>query len=618
MAWPAGFVVNRGVRDRRAKSGTRNREVVMSKQNRKSSGKRGFSAGRSFGMESLEWRDLLSAAPAAAPTLWADDTQGRLFTVNVGTGATHVVGTMPAVMWDIAYDAKGNLYGVDGASGSSSLWKINPANASATRIGALGAQVNSLVFATNGTLYAAGSSLYKVSTTSGKGTKVGTGLSGYSSAGDLAFDASGNMFLSTSNNNLVKVNPSTGTATKVGALGFNEVYGMAYGPNHVLYGLSNTTDQIFSVNTSTGKGAVTASFANKGVSGVNGSTFVGEAIAAPSIEVDGNSIKIGDGSTATSSTNGTSFGAANVNSGSVTHTFTLKNGTASTLHLTSNPRITISGANASDFSVVVQPASSVAAKGSTTFQIKFTPHGSGTRSATITINNDNGSDPHYHFVVSGTGNAAAAAPKGQTIYAADSTGELFTVNSATGATHVIGKMPEVMYDIAFSKSGALYGIDNHDELWAINKSNGATSFIGSMGVSDNINSLTFGPDGYLYAAGSDLYKVNLSTGMFYTMGSLGGYQSAGDLAFDAYGYLVMTTTGNQLIAINPNTAQTALIGSVGYTEVLGMAEGSDGVLYGMSDASDQIFSINPITGMGSSAVHFSGVNGVNGAAVDPV
>jgi len=578
----------------------------MVSRNRKSSAHPRSSSPVRAKLETLETRQLMSA------TLWADDTQGRLFTVDVGTGATHVVGTMPAVMYDIAYDAKGNLYGVDGASGTSSLWKINPTNASATRIGAVGATVNSLVFSSSGTLLAAGSALYKLSTTTGAGTKIGSGLSGYSSAGDLAFDAAGNLFLSTTSNNLVRVSPNTGAASLVGPMGFGQVYGMAYGPDHVLYGLSNSTSQIFSLSTSTGKGTLKSSFANKGVVGVNGSTFYTEAVATPSVEVYGNAIKIPDGDTFTSANDGTSFGSAQVNTTTVTHTFTLKNGTSSTLHLTGNPRVAIRGANAADFTVVTQPASSVAAKSSTNFQIKFTPHGTGTRSATITILNDNANDPQYHFVVQGIG-----TPQGVTIYATDSTGNLFTVNSATGATHVIGQMALPMYDIAFDKAGNMYGVDGYDEIWAINKSTAAISFIGSLGVNDSINSLTFGPDGYLYAAGHDLYKVDLAYGVFYDIGYLGGYSSAGDLAFDKYGNLVMSTTSNQLVKINPYTAQTSLLGSIGYSQVLGLAEGPDGILYGMSNATNQIFSINPITGQGSAGVSFTGVNGVYGAAVYP-
>jgi hypothetical protein len=438
-------------------------------------------------IERLESRQMLSTAPS----FYACDTEGRLFTVNAGTGAVHVIGQMPADMFDIAFTSQGVLYGVDGASGTSSLWKINPNTASAIRIGAVGAEVNSLVVSSNGTLYAAGTALYKISASTGRGTEVGHGLGGFSSAGDLAFDTSGNLYLSTLNNNdLVRVNVSTGAATEVGPIGFSLVYGMAFGSNGVLYGMSKTTDDIFSISTSTGHGTYLASFANKGVVGVNGMSTIPPAVST----------------------------------------------------------------------------------------------------------------------------TAAAT----TIYGADDEGNLFTVNSATGATHIIGHMSRVMYDIAFDGSGHLYGIDSSDNLFQINASTAAITFIGSIGVSDSINSLTVGPDGDLYAAGKNLYKIDLATKKFYTEGSLGGYDSAGDLAFDKAGQLVMSTTTNQLIEINPTDAHVTLLGNIGFQQVLGLAEAIDGILYGMSNATDQIFSINPITGEGYDPVKFTGVDGVYGATIDPV
>ena len=70
----------------------------------------------------LEGRQLLSASP----TLYADDTQGRLFTVVPSTGAVHVIGQMPAVMTDIAFDSHGNLYGVDFTSKFATTSQLPP------------------------------------------------------------------------------------------------------------------------------------------------------------------------------------------------------------------------------------------------------------------------------------------------------------------------------------------------------------------------------------------------------------------------------------------------------------------------------------------------------------
>jgi streptogramin lyase len=434
--------------------------------------------------EPLEGRQMFSATPV----IWACDPQGRLYETLPTTGAVHVVGKMPTVMYDIAANAQGYLYGVDG---QDNLWSINANNASAKKIGSLGVSdnVNSLDFAANGTLYGAGSNLYQINPSNGHATNLGS-LKGFTSAGDLCIDNKGRLLLTTNQGDLVQLNPYTHTVTNIGSLGYSQVYGMVYASNGVIYGMSNSTDQIFTINPSNGHGYDPVRMNTSLIGGVNGATTL--------------------------------------------------------------------------------PTTNI-----------------------------------------------ALPPAGQTIYAADASGNLFTLNSATGQTHVIGHMSTVMYDIAFSSSGQLFGVDSKDELWTINPNNASITFFGSLNVSDNISSLTFGPDGYLYAAGNHLYKINVGSRMFYNEGSLGGYTSAGDLAFDKYGQLVMTTTSNQLVSVNPSNASTKLIGNIGADQVLGLAEGNDGVLYGMSDTSDTIFSINPLTGQAYDPIKFSGVNGVYGATVYP-
>ena len=70
----------------------------------------------------------------------------------------------------------------------------------------------------------------------------------------------------------------------------------------------------------------------------------------------------------------------------------------------------ISGANAADFTVTVQPASSVAAAGSTTFTVSFDPSAAGTRVATLSIANDDANENPYDFAIQGRGVAPPAAP----------------------------------------------------------------------------------------------------------------------------------------------------------------------------------------------------------------
>lgn len=117
-----------------------------------------------------------------SPLLFASDSRGRLFTVDVPTGAIDVRGTMARTMLDIAFDPNGSLYGVDARS---TLFKIDPNTAATTRIGRVGAFVNALVFAPDGTLYGAGLQLFQIDPATGARTQIGS-FQGLRSSGDLA------------------------------------------------------------------------------------------------------------------------------------------------------------------------------------------------------------------------------------------------------------------------------------------------------------------------------------------------------------------------------------------------------------------------------------------------
>lgn len=131
--------------------------------------------------------------------------------------------------------------------------------------------------------------------------------------------------------------------------------------------------------------------------------------AAPSIEVSGDGQPIGNGSTP-SVANRTNFGDVIVGQ-SATHTFTINNAGTAALNLTGTPRVSISGAAAGDFSVTQQPASSVAAGGSTTFQLRFAPSVDGPLNATISIASSDGANSPYIFAVTGTGINTGPSPQ---------------------------------------------------------------------------------------------------------------------------------------------------------------------------------------------------------------
>ncbi|MCC7146294.1 MAG: choice-of-anchor D domain-containing protein [Phycisphaeraceae bacterium] len=129
----------------------------------------------------------------------------------------------------------------------------------------------------------------------------------------------------------------------------------------------------------------------------------------PEINVQGNGASIADGDVTPSTSDHTNFGTAgygaNEDEGlsSIVRTFTIQNTGVAELNLTGTPLVEIGGANADDFEVTVLPADSVAAAGTTTFQVTFTPGALGTRTATISIASDDSDENPYNFAISGTG-----------------------------------------------------------------------------------------------------------------------------------------------------------------------------------------------------------------------
>jgi Concanavalin A-like lectin/glucanases superfamily/Ig-like domain CHU_C associated len=119
------------------------------------------------------------------------------------------------------------------------------------------------------------------------------------------------------------------------------------------------------------------------------------------IDIEGFGLSITNGDAVTSVSDGTDFGPADINLGTVTRTFTIKN--TGSLSLTiSNP--TITGLNASEFSISTNPGTlTIGAGSSTTFQVTFNPSGVFTRVAQINIVNNDSDENPYTFAIQGIG-----------------------------------------------------------------------------------------------------------------------------------------------------------------------------------------------------------------------
>jgi hypothetical protein len=112
-------------------------------------------------------------------------------------------------------------------------------------------------------------------------------------------------------------------------------------------------------------------------------------------------INVKQGATDIASGGGYDFGLANVGADR-TATFTIQNLGTANLNLTGSPKVQLGG-NLFDFAVASQPSTPVAAGGSTTFSLAFTPTGEGNKTATITIPNNDSDENPYTFTITGTG-----------------------------------------------------------------------------------------------------------------------------------------------------------------------------------------------------------------------
>jgi len=127
-----------------------------------------------------------------------------------------------------------------------------------------------------------------------------------------------------------------------------------------------------------------------------------DVISSIEINVKGNGSSIPDNSIYPMGTNHTAFGVATVGVTTVVRTFTIESLGSGTLTLTGTPRVKISGANASMFTVTAQPsAATIAGGASLTFQITFNPTAPGSKVATVIIDNDDSNENPYNFNISG-------------------------------------------------------------------------------------------------------------------------------------------------------------------------------------------------------------------------
>ena len=119
---------------------------------------------------------------------------------------------------------------------------------------------------------------------------------------------------------------------------------------------------------------------------------------APEMDLFGNTQPIASGSVVPSFSNYTFFDYVNVATGTIDRVFTIQNNGSAPLTVG-----TVSISGSSDFTVLTNPAASVAIAGATTFSIRFDPSSPGLKTATVSIVNNDFNENPYTFAISGYG-----------------------------------------------------------------------------------------------------------------------------------------------------------------------------------------------------------------------
>ncbi len=120
------------------------------------------------------------------------------------------------------------------------------------------------------------------------------------------------------------------------------------------------------------------------------------------IGITGNNMNISNGSSSFSESNNTDFGKL-CTGGSKIYEYSINNTDTGKLLIT--VPVSITGVNASDYSIEKQPSGYIRFGESTTFKIKFSPKAAGIRQAIISLTNNDGNESPFTFAVLGMGKA---------------------------------------------------------------------------------------------------------------------------------------------------------------------------------------------------------------------
>jgi len=366
-----------------------------------------------------------------------------------------------------------------GGSGNGTLYRLNAQGGTPAAVGVIGYAVTGLaVDPTTGVLYgsttanstASPNSIIRIDKNTGAGTLVGpTGNTNHAIA-DIAFDSTGQLWgWSEETDELVSINKATGALTIVGSNIGSEGDGMDFDSGGTLYGMFNgASGDLFTVDTTTGDATV--------VTSLSGAPLPSGNMPAASFGCDGSTLFALDG-------------------------------------LNGNPQVSL-----------------------------------------VTVNTTTGAMTTIGDVTNNTDGLAWDCTPFGTLYGATggngddsitNSGVLYTLNPATGAANAIGSIGFGVTGLAIQPStGVLYAstttnsLNSPNSIITINKSTGAGTLVGPTGDTSGIADLAFDTLGTLWGwseDGDELVTIDLATG---AATHIGGSNSLGDgMGFEWFGNL---------------------------------------------------------------------------------
>ncbi|MBE2179758.1 MAG: choice-of-anchor D domain-containing protein [Chthoniobacterales bacterium] len=200
----------------------------------------------------------------------------------------------------------------------------------------------------------------------------------------------------------------TGTVALGGNFGIDDILGLDSSTAVGTYKLIDGTGTDFSLQISENWGPENAHNLGNGKFAYfqQGSLELVVETPTPEIAVSGKGLGITSGDITPNAADGTDFGSASIEGGSIVHTFEISNTGSAGLTLTSTApdHVTISGPGFTAFTVTAQPPSPlVPPQGAQSFTVRFAPPGVGTWIATIGIANDDSDENPFTFDVTGNG-----------------------------------------------------------------------------------------------------------------------------------------------------------------------------------------------------------------------